>query len=170
MIKRELKVTREQKLEELNKLNEYTGMMQSIIDVINNITTQTSLLALNASIEAARAGEAGRGFSVVAGEISNLANQTTSATENITELINNVSYFETLSFINSIQWRHCNLFLKIIVLFHNSIREFASRTFCIYNIILFHYTILFCIFSRNRLSQMLYLIHYSFSYWYRTNS
>ncbi|HBZ52493.1 MAG TPA: chemotaxis protein, partial [Eubacterium sp.] len=76
---------------ELGKLNEYTSKMQSIIDVINNITTQTSLLALNASIEAARAGDAGKGFAVVAGEISNLANQTTEATENITDLINDVS-------------------------------------------------------------------------------
>jgi len=77
--------------EELDKLNEYTDKMQSIIDVINNVTTQTSLLALNASIEAARAGEAGKGFAVVAGEISNLANQTNQATENITSIINEIS-------------------------------------------------------------------------------
>ena len=76
--------------QELLTLNEHTSKMQSIIDVINNITTQTSLLALNASIEAARAGEAGKGFAVVAGEISNLANQTNSATETITDLINNI--------------------------------------------------------------------------------
>lgn len=65
--------------------------MHSIIELIDNITTQTSLLALNASIEAARAGEAGRGFSVVASEISNLATQTQDATVDITTLIENIS-------------------------------------------------------------------------------
>ena len=90
---RQSKISEEANAEAVNellKLNEHTEKMQSIIDVINNITTQTSLLALNASIEAARAGEAGKGFAVVAGEISNLANQTNSATENITDLINNI--------------------------------------------------------------------------------
>lgn len=77
--------------EEIEKLNDYAEKMQSIIGLINGITSQTSLLALNASIEAARAGEAGRGFAVVASEISNLATQTSEATINITELIDNVS-------------------------------------------------------------------------------
>ena len=77
--------------EEIEILNEYADQMQSIIGLINGITSQTSLLALNASIEAARAGEAGRGFAVVASEISNLATQTSEATVNITELIDNVS-------------------------------------------------------------------------------
>ncbi|MCR5624968.1 MAG: hypothetical protein K6G11_06940 [Lachnospiraceae bacterium] len=76
---------------ELAQLNEHTTQMQTIINMIDEITTQTSLLALNASIEAARAGEAGKGFSVVASEISKLATQTQSATDNITELIENVS-------------------------------------------------------------------------------
>ena len=65
--------------------------MNSIVEIINGITSKTALLALNASIEAARAGEAGRGFSVVAGEISNMATQTKEATIHITELIANVS-------------------------------------------------------------------------------
>jgi methyl-accepting chemotaxis protein len=76
---------------ELAELNTYTNQMQSIIELINGITTQTSLLSLNASIEAARAGEAGRGFAVVASEISNLATQTQEATVNITTLISNIS-------------------------------------------------------------------------------
>lgn len=76
---------------ELAQLREHTGRMQSIIELINNITSQTSLLALNASIEAARAGDAGRGFAVVASEISNLADQTQGATEDITGLIGNIS-------------------------------------------------------------------------------
>ncbi|MCM1498573.1 MAG: methyl-accepting chemotaxis protein [Clostridium sp.] len=76
---------------ELDELNEYTKQMQSIIFMIDEITTQTSLLSLNASIEAARAGEAGRGFAVVASEISALATQTQGATDNITMLIKNIS-------------------------------------------------------------------------------
>ena len=58
--------------------------MQSITQLINDVASQTSLLALNASIEAARAGEAGKGFAVVASEISNLAAKTKEATVNIT--------------------------------------------------------------------------------------
>ena len=61
------------------------------VELISGITSQTSLLALNASIEAARAGEAGRGFSVVATEISGMATQTKEATVHITELIENIS-------------------------------------------------------------------------------
>ena len=77
--------------EEITELNEYAVKMQSIIKLIEGVTDQTSLLALNASIEAARAGEAGRGFAVVASEISNLATQTQDATVSIAEMIGNVS-------------------------------------------------------------------------------
>ena len=75
----------------LEAFTEYTNKMNSITELINSVASQTSLLALHASIEAARAGEAGRGFAVVATEISNLAGQTTSATADINELINNIS-------------------------------------------------------------------------------
>ena len=76
---------------ELSELDKYMSQMNSIIDIINEITSQTSLLALNASIEAARAGEAGKGFAVVATEISHMADQTQNATVEITGLIKNVS-------------------------------------------------------------------------------
>ncbi|MCM1143398.1 MAG: methyl-accepting chemotaxis protein [Lachnoclostridium sp.] len=76
---------------DIDMLKEYMSNMQSIIEIITNVADQTGLLALNASIEAARAGEAGRGFAVVASEISGLANQTQSATVNITDVIKNVS-------------------------------------------------------------------------------
>lgn len=80
-----------QVVSELSSLNEYTKQMNSIVELINNVADQTSLLSLNASIEAARAGEAGRGFAVVASEISSLANQTQEATENIQSLIGHIS-------------------------------------------------------------------------------
>ena len=78
-------------VKEVEALKEYTAKMEDIVSLIQSVASQTSLLSLNASIEAARAGDAGRGFAVVAGEISNLASQTESATENISELINNVT-------------------------------------------------------------------------------
>lgn len=78
-------------VEDMKELETYTANMQTIIDMITNVASQTSLLALNASIEAARAGEAGKGFAVVATEISNLANQTQGATVNITDVIQSVS-------------------------------------------------------------------------------
>jgi methyl-accepting chemotaxis protein len=61
--------------------------MQSIVDIINDISDQINLLSLNASIEAARAGDAGRGFAVVAQEISKLADQTATSIKGIDEHI-----------------------------------------------------------------------------------
>ena len=67
------------------------GKIEEIVDLVKKVANQSNLLALNASVEAARAGEAGRGFSVVATEISGMATQTKDATGNIAELIQNVS-------------------------------------------------------------------------------
>ncbi len=77
--------------EKMNELTENTEKMHSILEMINSVTRQTSMLSLNASIEAARAGEAGRGFAVVAGEISSLAKQTSEATVNIAQLIDGIT-------------------------------------------------------------------------------
>ncbi len=67
----------------VEKINELTN-------VIMGISSETSLLALNASIEAARAGEAGRGFSVVAAEIGKLANQTSDTVADIDAIVEEV--------------------------------------------------------------------------------
>jgi len=65
--------------------------INALTDAIMAISSQTSLLALNASIEAARAGEAGRGFAVVATEIGNLANQTSTTVADINNIVNEVN-------------------------------------------------------------------------------
>lgn len=61
-----------------------------ITDSISKIASQTNLLALNAAIEAARAGDAGKGFSVVAGEVKKLAENSKIAVENITKILNEI--------------------------------------------------------------------------------
>jgi len=71
-------------------LGERAGEIGAIVDVIDGVANETSLLALNAAIIAAQAGEHGRGFSVVAGEIRELATRVSSSTAEITNLIRSV--------------------------------------------------------------------------------
>lgn len=68
----------------VSKINELTAAIMSI-------SSQTSLLALNANIEAARAGDAGKGFAVVATEIGSLANQSSEAVSNINSIVSEVN-------------------------------------------------------------------------------
>ena len=78
-------------VKEVEELKNSTAQMETIVQMIQKVASQTSMLALNASIEAARAGEAGRGFAVVASSISDLASQTKSATEEISNLISSLT-------------------------------------------------------------------------------
>ncbi len=75
------------------KLGESSTEIGQIIKVITSIAGQTNLLALNATIEAARAGEAGKGFAVVANEVKELAKQTGSATEDISQKIQSIQKY-----------------------------------------------------------------------------
>ena len=74
----------------LSELNDRTNEVGSLVDTLSAIASRTDLLALNASIESVRAGENGRGFAIVAEEIRKLAEQATSATEEVSGLIDSI--------------------------------------------------------------------------------
>jgi methyl-accepting chemotaxis protein len=74
----------------VNRLGDHAENIGSILTVIEDITDQTGLLALNAAILAAQAGEHGKGFAVVAAEIRELANRTAASTKEIGKLITSV--------------------------------------------------------------------------------
>jgi methyl-accepting chemotaxis protein len=74
----------------IRKLADNAQKVGDVVNLINDIASQTGLLALNATIEAARAGEAGKGFAVVASEVKELANQTSKATEEIASQVTSI--------------------------------------------------------------------------------
>lgn len=87
--------------ETIEYLHGHSIKINEITNLITAITSETNLLALNASIEAARAGEAGKGFAVVASEIQKLSDQSAEATHNIVSIIEEVKGGIDIARVNS---------------------------------------------------------------------
>jgi len=81
----------------IGKLGQSSKQIGEIVRTIEDIADQTNLLALNAAIEAARAGDQGRGFAVVADEVRALAERTTTATKEISTMINAIQHDTALA-------------------------------------------------------------------------
>jgi methyl-accepting chemotaxis protein len=92
----------EETADQIQELGQSGKRIGSIVDVIRQISEQTSLLALNASIEAAHAGELGRGFAVVADEVSSLARRVGQSAKDIEALIGTISE-QTVQAVASMQ-------------------------------------------------------------------
>jgi len=86
----------------IKRLGESSQEIGSIIELINSISEQTNILALNAAVQAASAGEAGRGFAVVADEVQRLAERTSNATRRIEGLVQAIQA-DTSETINSME-------------------------------------------------------------------
>jgi methyl-accepting chemotaxis protein len=86
----EIRETVAETAKKVKRLGETSQKISRIVNLISNFAAQTNLLALNAAIEAARAGEEGRGFSVVAEEVRDLAEQSANSTAEIEQLVEEI--------------------------------------------------------------------------------
>lgn len=90
---------------QIEETNQAISSINEAVDLIMDITGQTSLLSLNASIEAARAGQAGRGFAVVADEIKNLSEQSAQGADTIKQVADNIfeKSNESVALVNEVR-------------------------------------------------------------------
>ena len=86
----------------IKRLGESSQEIGSIVELINDLSEQTNILALNAAIQAASAGEAGRGFAVVADEVQRLAERASNATKRIETLVQTIQS-DTNEAVNSME-------------------------------------------------------------------
>ncbi len=122
--------------ESITELSNQMDKVGNIVTVIKGISEQTNLLALNASIEAARAGEAGKGFAVVAAEIGKLAQNTASAVDEITVIINDAISRGTVTSKNNDvamgivleQEKAVNITLEAFDKIKKAVEDIAKRT------------------------------------------
>jgi methyl-accepting chemotaxis protein len=112
--------------ESIRKIGTSSGEMRKIVSIIEDISNKTNLLALNAAIEAARAGDQGLGFTVVAGEVAKLSDETRRSVGNISQkLRENEEEIQTgISRVNAT----VDIFNKII----NSVRKIGENVNVIY--------------------------------------
>lgn len=89
---RDIRNATEMTKDSMNSLERTSEEIMNILETVKSISSQTQLLSLNAAIESARAGDAGKGFSVVAGEIQKLSVETGNAVKNIGELVNSIGH------------------------------------------------------------------------------
>lgn len=121
----------EQAIEDSKAVNKINELTNSIME----ISSQTSLLALNASIEAARAGDAGKGFAVVATEIGSLANQTSETVGNINTIVADInrvvstltdSLQDTVEFLDKVVLKDYEQFAEVGENYYNDSEGYSS--------------------------------------------
>ncbi|NEP54738.1 MAG: chemotaxis protein, partial [Moorea sp. SIO3C2] len=86
----------------VKRLGESSQQISKVVSLINQIATQTNLLAINAGIEAARAGEEGQGFAAVAEEVGELAARSAAATQDIERIVDSIQR-ETADVVDAIE-------------------------------------------------------------------
>ena len=113
-------------LSEIKQIEKSVRQVSKVLGIIDDISKQTKLLALNASIEAARVGKVGRGFGVVASEVKNLAHTTQRETKFIAEIIHNMNQ-TTITGLESI-YNLNNSLVEIGSLFNEFVEQIQQQS------------------------------------------